>query len=93
MAFVNIPKRIITDMELKPAEKVLLCVLCMYADNSGRVVAPTQKIMARCSGLTEYWTRETLKELEKRGYIKLMADIARAREYQIMHWAEADECQ
>lgn len=84
--FFKVPGEILVDSRLKTSEKLVLVALCRYADEKGLSSPPSARVIAQNCGLTEYWTRETIKELAERGYISPMGDAPRGRKYRIDIW-------
>lgn len=85
--FFKVPGEILVDSRLKTSEKLVLVALCRYADEKGLSSPPSARAIAQNCGLTEYWTRETIKDLAERGYISPMGDAPRGRKYRIDIWA------
>lgn len=77
-----VPDMILIDYTLKAIEKLVLISLYRFADPSGLSAPPSQSVLARLCSTTDFWIRETLKGLEKRGYIRAI-EKGRKKEYQI----------
>jgi len=70
--FVMVTRKVIEDETLKSADKSLYATLCMYADNETAECFPSRETLWRKSGMSDKTFRNSLRNLEEKGYIKVI---------------------
>lgn len=70
--FVMVTRAVLEDEKLKAADKSVYSTLCMYADNQTADCWPSRETILNKAGVSDKTLRNSLKNLEDSGYIKVV---------------------